>query len=517
MFLRTFRYILTNYRLADKRTATSAINKLGTWAGRLGTIIGVVFLLILGGVLPSFLSDLEPAIEPYHVLSKGFCVVLAYDFYFRFLIPSSSLGLQPYLLLPIKRSYLLHSYIIHQLIQGYNLIPLSFFASFAYVSIHTFYGWAGVIGFLLGSMMLIMISSLYFLFVRMMRERHFLFLFLFTIPLMVGVIVWDATMDKEWTIYYFCLNMGEGFILWQWKYFLLLLGILAFVYFLCMKAGGRMITAQQSQAPARKRKTKTYDAQAPTAQQTPTPVIKRKAKAYDSAKSLQRELMRLEWRLLWRNKYPRSLGYMWIFFALVFPWMNVFDDTILGITSAIANIFPLMYLANATLLMCPSLDGHYLEGLLVRKGAFEQILIAKYRVHVLVATAVLILLLITNLIGGHSLLYPLTHYFWVVGVLFCSTFYVMKYNKELIPLNAGMMHRHKKRNWTIGFFVMAALYGETLIISTLSLFLSVNTAYWILFLLSFVAFCSHSWIIKRLYRHWEKSRYQQLLELRSSK
>ncbi|WP_373726855.1 DUF5687 family protein, partial [Bacteroides heparinolyticus] len=160
--------ILANHRLSEQRNPLGGQGKVGKWLIYLGYVYWAGIFLLMGSTLPSAFIETNPGTEPYHVLNRYLFYILLADYLLRWLQPTSAMSIQQYLTLPVKRSYVLHSFLVSKMLSWGNLFWNFFFLPFAIITITKFYGVTGVVGYLLGTTLLIVINSQWSLFVHMM-------------------------------------------------------------------------------------------------------------------------------------------------------------------------------------------------------------------------------------------------------------------------------------------------------------------------------------------------------------
>ena len=130
-------------------------------------------LLFMGVTMAMGMKGAYNGVAAHHVLDGWFPIVLLIDFWIRFVMQDTPVNqAKPYTLLPIRRSFLMHVYLLRSgfslgnLYWGFMLVP------FGLIAIAVPFGWMTMIGWLLGWWLLCIANGFCYLFVRTLLTKH---------------------------------------------------------------------------------------------------------------------------------------------------------------------------------------------------------------------------------------------------------------------------------------------------------------------------------------------------------
>lgn len=493
--------ILANHRLSEQRNPLGGQAQISKWAIYIGYAYWAGIFLLLGSSLPFAFESSHSGTEPYHVLNKYILFILMADYLMRWFQPFSAMSLHQYLTLPVKRSLVIHTFLAAKLLTWANLFWNFFFVPFAFITITKFYGFTGMLGYLIGTTLLICMNSQFSLLVHMMKEQKFIYSFLIPVPIYAICILWNEFAPEPWSLGHYCVDMGEGFIEWNLLYFLPVFALMALLYWLNMKIARKLCYVQPNNASPRKKK---------------------KVAVYTESKSESREFLRLEWKQLWRNKQPRMQFYFWIFFAAVCPLMQ---GEIEGESSSIGKeyfytAYGIFFLGLGQLTAAISYAGNYIDGLMIHKSYLNKILLAKYRLQCLFS-------LIGAIVGSISIaiifsrevdfIRILSMLFFIIGPVFLLFMASAIYTNYTQPLNGNILSNGgKKQNWVQTFLILPALIFYPLFISLLQLIVSPAISYWIVITIGLIVVLFHQKWISYIYERFMAMKYERLEKLRET-
>ncbi len=493
MFIKTFMTILANHRLSEQRNPLGGQGKVGKWLIYLGYVYWAGIFLLMGSTLPSAFIETNPGTEPYHVLNRYLFYILLADYLLRWLQPMSVMSIQQYLTLPVKRSYVLHSFLVSKMLSWGNLFWNFFFLPFAIITITKFYGVTGVVGYLLGTTLLIVINSQWSLFVHMMKEIKLIYSILLPLPIYVGVILWNEFVPETWTLSNYTVDMGEGFIQWNLLYYLPLFLLMGLLHWLNLHVARKLCYIQPANASKKKKK----------------------AKSYKESKTESRELLRLEWKLIWRNKRPRQQFFFWIFTMLFFPLMRIIGGEEQGIAYMyIYTSYGIFFFGLAQLSTAIAYEGNYIDGLMVYKSYLNKILLAKYRLQCFFSAIGTLIGAIICYFGGLSIIYPISIFFFAIGPIYWSLMQCAVYNTDTLSLNGNMMNAGKKLNWMQTLYTLPAMMIYPILDALLQMAVEPTTSHIILGLVGISVAVFHKRWIEHIYDRFMVRKYERLEQLR---
>lgn len=454
---------------------------IALWMGYL-MFFAVFFALTLNG----------ESVEPYHLINGVLILFLIMDFCLR--IPfqkTPSQEIKPYLLLPIPRRKLIDMLLIRSGLSGFNFFWLSFFVPFAILTVARFYGVTGVLTYSLGIWMLMLANNYLFLLCRTLIAGHKAWLAL-PVGLYGG---WLAAMliPEESPLLTLFVDLGEGFITGQLLTFAGCGAVIAALWY----TNHRILQ-------------KTLYNEINKVEDTTVQV-----KSVSEYRFLDRygqlgEYIRLELKLLLRNKICRNQLYMVLGCTSMFSLILGFTDTYTGLGKDFFIIYNFQLMAVMFLSTLMSYEGNYIDALLIRRESIYTLLRAKYLFYS-AAQLIPFLLLTPGMVKGSiSLPLCLGWLFFTPGPIYCLLFQMAVYNSKTIDLNTKMMSGKN-----VGSGMQNLVSGASFIVPFVFYFLAtllVGETYapWLLMAIGLVFILASPWWLKQVYRRFMKRRYQNL-------
>ena len=463
-------------------------NRFGQFFIYLGIALWMGYLMFFA-VFFAFTLNGE-SVEPYHLINGVLILFLIMDFCLR--IPfqkTPSQEIKPYLLLPIPRRKLIDMLLIRSGLSGFNFFWLSFFVPFAILTVARFYGVTGVLTYSLGIWMLMLANNYLFLLCRTLIAGHKAWLAL-PVGLYGG---WLAAMliPEESPLLTLFVDLGEGFITGQLLTFAGCGAVIAALWY----TNHRILQ-------------KTLYNEINKVEDTTVQV-----KSVSEYRFLDRygqlgEYIRLELKLLLRNKICRNQLYMVLGCTSMFSLILGFTDTYTGLGKDFFIIYNFQLMAVMFLSTLMSYEGNYIDALLIRRESIYTLLRAKYLFYS-AAQLIPFLLLTPGMVKGSiSLPLCLGWLFFTPGPIYCLLFQMAVYNSKTIDLKmmsgknvgSGMQNFVSGASFIVPFvfyFLATLLVGETY-------------APWLLMAIGLVFILASPWWLKQVYRRFMKRRYQNL-------
>ena len=479
-----------NGRLASRRHPMYEKNRFGQFFIYLGIALWIGYLMFFA-VFFAFTLNGE-SVEPYHLINGVLILFLIMDFCLR--IPfqkTPSQEIKPYLLLPIPRRKLIDMLLIRSGLSGFNFFWLSFFVPFAILTVARFYGVTGVLTYSLGIWMLMLANNYLFLLCRTLIAGHKAWLAL-PVGLYGG---WLAAMliPEESPLLTLFVDLGEGFITGQLLTFAGCGAVIAALWY----TNHRILQ-------------KTLYNEINKVEDTTVQV-----KSVSEYRFLDRygqlgEYIRLELKLLLRNKICRNQLYMVLGCTSMFSLILGFTDTYTGLGKDFFIIYNFQLMAVMFLSTLMSYEGNYIDALLIRRESIYTLLRAKYLFYS-AAQLIPFLLLTPGMVKGSiSLPLCLGWLFFTPGPIYCLLFQMAVYNSKTIDLNTKMMSGKN-----VGSGMQNLVSGASFIVPFVFYFLAtllVGETYapWLLMAIGLVFILASPWWLKQVYRRFMKRRYQNL-------
>ena len=496
---RLYKTIKQNQELAAKRHPMFEKNRFAKFLSYFMVVYFEGIFLLYGVGLPIILEETFPGMEPYHMLNKGLIFILAADFLIRFMFQKTpDQEIKPYLLLPVKRTSVIKCMLLQSATSSYNILCwLGFILPFAFISVFRFYGWSGVIGYLLGFWLLMVLNNFWYLICRTLINEKWYFMFF---PLLVYalIILPEFIFDTD-VLSTFSMNFCEGFILWDWSSFVLTLVAILILLYVNIRMQIHYMYNEISK------------------------VEDTKVEKVNEYKFLNRfgevgEYMRLEIKLLTRNKVPRKQFYMGLFIMLSFSallsFTEVYDTSFMKQFICIYNFAVLGVMTLGSLMAS---EGNYLDGLMSRKESLYTLLRAKYYINCIILVVPFLIMLIPITEGKITFLMAISYLCFTAGFIFAVVFQLAVYNNKTVRLNENILGRNQGGNFFQSLIVMIAFFVPILINNLLIALFSEETALVIMLLIGLALMATHTLWLKNIYHRFMKKRYQRMQEFRDSK
>lgn len=373
---------------------------------------------------------------------------------------------------------------------------LFLFIPFALITITRFYGITGVIGYTVGIWLLMVMNGYWSTLICTLKREKFIY-FLGSI-LFYGILALLEFLPETGWISTLTMNWGEGFILWNPLSFggaIVLICLLLFINYIVQL---HFLYKELSH---------TEDT---------------KIKHISSYKFLDRygnvgEYMRLELKMFFRNKAPRSQFWGFIFIMCMFAIAlasDVYGDSYM-------NNFICLYcyciLGLMTLNRIMTFEGNYIDGLMVRKESLYNMLRAKYYLQCIFLVIPFLFSLIPVCMGTIPLLMSIAYLCFTMGTIFAMMMQMAVYNNKTAPLNTNTIGKQQGNNMYQSLIVICAFSLPLLINKALTLFLDETTAYIILIILGLSGFVTHRYWIHNIYVRLMKRKYQNMEGFRNTR
>lgn len=292
--------IRRNQKLAAKRNPMYDRNRFAKFLIYLFTAFWAAYLVLIGVSLSFAFEEDIPGMEPYDALDSVLILFLLIDFLIRFLFPTPAQEIKPYLLLPVSRQRLINTLLVQVGLKLYNLFWLFLFVPFAALTAARYFGVAGVTGYAVGIWLLMTANAYWSILVRALARQHTLWLLL---PAAVyGLLALLEFVPSQGMVSQFSMWLGEAFLRWN---LLAHAGVLAVIVLLLL-VNCRVQTACIYSELGRKEDSR---------------VRHFSRYGYLERFGMTGEYMRLELRMIFRNKTPRKNFQMMCIVLVLFAAM----------------------------------------------------------------------------------------------------------------------------------------------------------------------------------------------------
>ena len=492
-----YKIIKQNQKLAEKRNPAFDTNRFAKFLMYFMIVYWAALFLFMGVMLPFALEDMVPNMEPYHIMNQGILYVMVADFLMRFMgQPSVSQEIKPYLLMPVKRKKLISLLLLKSGLDKYNFLWFFVYVPFAFLTIIRFYGFGGMFLYLLGMWLIFVFNNYWYLLCKLLLGEKTLWLLL---PLTIfGLLGVAEFLIDGLPISRFTMDLGEGFIEGNPLSFLFMLACIGVMFFINLKFQQRMIYNEIS----KKEDTK----------------IKRVSeyKFLDKYGEVG-EYMRLEIKLITRNKTVKTQFRMGLIVMLAFSFLLAFTDVYDGSMSRFICLYNYAVLPIMTLGQVMSFEGNYIDGLMSRKESIFNLLRAKYYLTNLIILVPFFIMMFPIAKGKITLLMAIAYLVFTMGFVFFILLQLAVYNTRTLPLNANLMKGNKGGNWIQSVVMSLCFFLPLMFDSILLAIFSQEVANIIFIVIGGGFILTHNLWIKNIYKRFMKRRYKNMEEFRASR
>lgn len=496
--LALFRELRHLRKVAAKRHPMYEQNRFAKFLIGFSVALSMAYLLMFGVLFIPMFREIYPSMEPFHIFNKGMIYLLMADFLIRFTMTRLPVQeIKPLVLLPVGKNRVLRTYLRMMGLNAYNLVWMCMLVPFGFGTLFKFYGFVGVLGFLFGYWLLMVLNGYWYTACRTLMNQHILYIL---VPIAVYALLLVGMLVPETNhIGNFCMELGEGFFLWEWPVYLGIICAIELMLGLCHALQKRVVYKELSK----------------------TEMVK-KIKTVSEFRFLDRfgevgEYMRLEIKLLTRNKVPRTQFFMGFGIMLMFSALLAFTDVYDGdFMRYFITVYNFAVLGVMVLSQTMSYEGNYLDGLMSRKESILNLLRAKYYVQCALLFIPLIIMVLPITEGKISLLSALACFFLTSGFTFWMLMQLAVYNKLTLNLNTKLTGKNSGGNFFQTMIIMAGFFGPVIIIQPLITLLNETTALLIILGIGIAFTLTHPLWLRNIYKRFMKRRYENMEGFRAS-
>ena len=453
-------------------------------------------LLFMGVVMAMGMKGSYNGVAAYHVFDGGLLYLLICDFWFRFgLQETPAQNVQPYSLLPVRRSFLMNVYLTRSGFAWGNLYWFFLLVPFGLIAIAVPVGWIAFFGWLLGWWLLLIANGFAYLFCRALILKHLAWTLL---PAAIhGAILAIMLVPDKNPLDMPCTILMNDFLQWKLWPFLLVGAIIALLYWANYKLQMGMV----------------YDE-----------VGKKEEKEIKHATQLNflnrygklGEYFKLEVKQRMRNKTVRmsffvGIGMMTLFSVIMY-FSDVYDNNFMRSFICLYNY---IILGMMTLITIMCYEGNYIDGLMSRRESILQLLTAKYYFNVLLLFIPPIILLPLMIIGKMSVWMNVGYFFLTAGVLYPLFFQMAVYNNNTLPMNTKITS--KQGNTTQNIISTIILFLPLGLERGANALLGEPWGYIFLAVLGIAGIATHRYWLRNVYTRFMARRYKNTEGFRASR
>lgn len=496
--LHLFRVLRHHIKLAEKRSVAYEQNKVAKVLLYIGGSFVVLYLVFIA-IMLALIANTSSSQTTYEFLFGLLPFFLAADFLVRFISQQTPVQLiKPYSLLPISKYTCVEMFVLSSVVSPNNLVWTA--VTVPYVLMTTLFcdGFWASMGIVVSFQLLVTVNSQWYMLVRTLINQSLKW---WVLPIAVYALVFSPLYcDSIDTLFDIYSSLGRGFAFWHpLHYFGLLLVLFAFIelnkrmqfHFTYLENANVEVPKMRSVSEFRM-----FDRFGQTG-----------------------EYLKLEIKSLIRNKNMRKSfvfsTLFTIFLSLVVSFTDLYQDDFSKIFW-VAYVF-MLYGAN-TLMKIMCAEGNYIDFLAVHKENIMQLLRAKYFFYGSMLVLPFLLMLPTVFTGKHSLLALFSMMCFTAGPVYCLFMQMAVYNRQTMPLNTKFISKgNVENNYFQIVALLLAMFLPVIVISSLRIMFSENTAYLVLLVFGIAFIATYSLWIANIYRRFMKRRYVNMESFRATR
>ncbi|MCM1421924.1 MAG: DUF5687 family protein [Bacteroides sp.] len=487
-----------NQRLAYKRHPMFERNTFVKLLAYLFSAFWAVYIFCFGIAFFFIFNDTN--LESFDWINGGMIFFLIIDFLVRFGVQDTpAQDVRCYKLLPVPMKFLINVFLLRMGLRAYNLFWMFFLLPFGFLAVPSFYGFAGLAGFLFGWWLMFVLNSYWYLIWRTYINRNMLAVII-PLCLYAALVYFGIFFDDnhQW-LFYATLYLGRWFMELNVLGYLCVLAVIVTLFFVNGKIQRRFVYIEISK-----------DDKAET-------VKSRELRFLDRFGEIG-EYMRLEIKSMIRNKIVRKQFLIGVFYmcmlCALFAFSDVYDN------GSFMKVFICVYcfacLGTMTLTNVMCMEGNYIDGLMSRKESVLSLLKAKYYFNCAMLLFPLLFSVMPVVEGKVEFVTILGCMFFSMGVVFPFLFQLAVYNNNTIHLNEKLTRAGRSTKMQ-GLFSSIALFLPCGLMYLLVMLFSEETASLVMLAAGVAGTVSHPWWLRDIYNRFMKRRYVNMDGFRNSR
>lgn len=433
----------------------------------------------------------------FHRLDSGFFYLLIVDFWLRFMVQETpAQKAHSYALLPIRRSFLIGSYLISTMLSWGNMFWAFFLVPFGLVSVVPLLGWWALLAWLIGYWLLFVLNGLCYLFTRALCMKHFLW-FLVPLALHTGLVCACVLPDHNVFRVPFVMFI-YGFVQGKCLSYLIVTACIAFALWANYKLQmGMVYNEAGKKEEVELKQTSEF-------------------KAFNRF-GIMGEYLKMEIKLRMRNKQARMQFFVGLGCMLLLSGILYFTDIYDGeFMKSFICLYDYIMLGTTTLITIMCYEGNYIDGLMSRRETIYDLLRAKFYFNSAMLLIPVVLLIPLMVIGKISIMMNLGYFFFTIGVLYPCIFQMAVYNKNTLPLNVKLAGG-SQGTMMQSVISMCVLFLPISIEKLSVLWLGDFWGYVPLMALGTIGIVTHRLWLKNIYHRFMVRRYENMEGFRASR
>ena len=500
--LQLYRILYRHRSLSMRRALDYEHNRSAKYLFYIGYIMGFAYMLFIAVLLSLKVNNMRDT-NAAGLIVGILPIILLVDLFIRFTYQQTPAQIiKCYALLPLPRKVCIESFIGASLFNLGNAWWYVLFVPYCVMSVVFSYGLLATILLLAFIGLAILLNSQLYVLFRTLISQSLLWVFgllaaygLLAVPMFLGG---NGSVASSLFIYSrlgVALSQGE-----MWP-LLIVLSLLIAVVWLNREVQLRAIWREL------------------TSEKAATKVDGKDRLAFLRQHGAIGEYAHLEWKLISRNKFPRKTFIYSFFLIALLSVLITFTQAYNGdgmVRFWCSYNFVILGLTLLSRLL--SMEGNYIDMLMVHPNSIYSLLRAKYYVYCGLLIVPFMLMLPMVFVGKASLLMLLSFALFAAGFQFLVFFQSAVYNKRTQKLNVSLMSsRNMERNYLYIFVCLLALLTPVIFVGTLSIFSPPAVCYLCLSVAGLIGIATHRLWIRNVYVRMMTRRYENMEGFRTSK
>ena len=453
-------------------------------------------MILLGVTLPLGMGEMYHGVAGFHVLDGWFFILVFATFWLRFVVQETPANqVRPYSLLPISRTFLMRRFMVRAGLSSGNLFWGFFLVPFAFLSVMPAMNFGAMVGWLVGWWLLFVFDSYCYLIVRALCTRSMWWI---VAPILVhGGVLLAAFLPDKSPLDMPCTHFMYAFAQWQLWPFLIVLALIALMFWLNTKVQGAIIYDEVG---------KKEEVQIKSASQM----------TFLNRFGIVGEYLKLELKMKMRNRMLKIQFFTLLGCTLLLSGILYFTDIYDGdFMRSFIVLYDYLVFGMATLVTIMCHEGNYMDLLMSRKESILDLLTAKFYFNICILLLPFCLLMPLCISGKITIWMSLGYMFFVAGLLYPMMFQMAAYNKETLPLNSKL--GAKSGNGAQNIVTLTTMFLPILIERLCVALLGDPWGYVVLIILGTIGLATHRLWLQFTYRRFMARRYENMEGFRATR
>ena len=463
-------------------------------------IFGILGIELLG--LGLFLDKVLLEIGTYTLAIDVFNSFLLYIFILDFIIKyifkrSQSMQIAPYLTLPIKKNRLFDFLLVKEFSNVWNLYLLFLVVPFALKAITPFFGFWSAILYITFIYLLGIGNSLLVGIANNLIKRSDWYFFL-PIVVLAAIVALGFLPNISYGDY--TVQIGEWVVNKNIFVWIILIPIFAGLWIM-----NRMQMRSEIYRELEGEKTS-------------------KASSFSNISFLDRfgevgDFINLDIKMILRSKRLKSQMYAMIFFLFYYVLMLYMSHGVFQNSFSMLLFFTMFVIGTLGLIMGQYMftsESSFFDGLMARNHSLLNMMKGKYILYASYALLITFLLMILVYLQKLDLLFVISAFFYVIGLVFFLMFQNAVYNKSYFDLFDGGMFNWKGTSSNMLVVTLVGMFVPMIAVQIINLIFSQTVACYFMLIVGLIFTLTANYWIEWTYRRFLKRKYKNMDGFRSN-